>query len=140
MADAVTKPTDVDVDAYLASIEHATRRADGEALREMMSRVAGEPAVMWGPTMIGFGVRHYAYDSGRTGTTFLVGFAPRKTGLVVYGVTETPEAPALLAELGKHRQGASCLYITKLADIDQGVLVKLIEAAHRAPAGAGGGG
>lgn len=139
MADAVTKPTDVDVDTFLASVEPATRRADGEALREMMARTTGEPAVMWGPTMIGFGVRRYAYASGRTGTTFVVGFAPRKTGLVVYGVTEMPEAPALLAELGKHRQGASCLYITKLADIDQGVLVRLIEAAHRAGGGAGGG-
>ena len=33
----------------------------------------------------------------------------------------------LLAKLGKHRKGKSCLYIKRLSDIDTGVLRRLME-------------
>jgi hypothetical protein len=49
---------------------------------------------------------------------------PRKTGTVLYNVIESSEA--LQAKLGKHTTGKGCLYIKKLADVDQQVLKAMI--------------
>jgi hypothetical protein len=54
-AETKTKPTDVSVDTFLDGVEHPVRRADGKAVRAMMERDTAEPAVMWGPSIIGFG-------------------------------------------------------------------------------------
>ncbi|GMA37522.1 hypothetical protein [Demequina litorisediminis] len=78
MADAVTRPTDVPVDAFLATVEPPRRVAEGERLAELMASVTGEPPVMWGPSIVGFGSTHYRYDSGREGDMPCVGFSPRK--------------------------------------------------------------
>jgi Domain of unknown function (DU1801) len=94
-----------------------------------MRRATGEKAKMWGASIIGFGTYHYTYESGREGDTVLVGFSPRKPAMVLYGVTGTKSAEALLAKLGKHATGKGCLYIKKLADVDQEVLEKLIVGA-----------
>jgi hypothetical protein len=37
----------------------------------------------------------------------------------------------LLAALGPHSTGRSCLYIKRLADVDQQVLTRLVEAGLR---------
>jgi hypothetical protein len=94
-----------------------------------MKRASGEKPKMWGPSIIGFGTRHYQYESGREGDTMLVGFSPRKSATVVYGVMGCRGAESLLADLGKHTTGKGCLYIKKLADVDQKVLEKLIVKA-----------
>ena len=120
-----TRPTDVPAQEFLAAVEHPVRRADGLALAEMMSRVTGEPAVMWGPTMVGFGTYHYRTGSGREGDYLVVGFSPRKSNLSLYGLTYAPESEGLLERLGKHKRGAGCLYVNTLADVDFGVLEEL---------------
>jgi len=74
---------------------------------------------MWGPSIIGFGSYHYTYDSGREGDMPVVAFSPRKAATVLYGLSD---AEALLPKLGKHTRGKGCLYIKKLADVDQKVL------------------
>ena len=84
---------------------------------------------MWGPSIIGFGSYHYTYDSGREGDTPLIGFSPRKAATVLYGLTGFSDADALLTRLGKHTAGKGCLYIRKLADVDQKVLVALVGKA-----------
>ena len=81
---------------------------------------------MWGPSIIGFGSCPYKYESGREGVMPLAGFSPRKAATVVYDMTGFGESEALRAKLGKHTTGRSCLYIKKLADVDQKVLQKLI--------------
>ena len=88
-----------------------------------MERLSGEPARMWGPSIIGFGRYHYRYDSGREGDMCRIGFAPRKTELVFYlaGLDD-----ADFMALGKHRRGKGCLYVKRLADIDMGALEALI--------------
>ncbi len=103
MAEIKTKPTDVDVDAFLDAVEQPVRRADGQAVRAMMERVTGQPATMWGPSIIGFGRYHYRYASGHEGDMCRVGFSPRSANLVLY-VGGFPEYEALLARLGKHRR------------------------------------
>ncbi|MDP9693951.1 UNVERIFIED_ORG: hypothetical protein J2X79_001503 [Arthrobacter globiformis] len=86
---------------------------------------------MWGPTIVGFGRVHYKYATGREGNTAAVGFSPRKASLSLYGLTNAPESAELLDRLGKHKTGAGCLYINKLADVDEAVLAELISLGYR---------
>jgi hypothetical protein len=88
--------------------------------------VAGEKPKMWGPSIIGFGSYHYKYESGREGDMPVIAFSPRKGATVLYGMTGFNDAAALLAKLGKHTTGKGCLYIKKLADVDQHVLETLV--------------
>ena len=135
MAETKTKPTDVSVDVFLDEVQHPVRRADGKALRELMERVTGEPATMWGPTIVGFGRYHYRYASGHEGDACRVGFSPRSTSLVLY-VGGFPEYEALLATLGKHKRSKACLYLSKLADIDIEVLREIVRRTYAASEGA----
>jgi len=130
-AEAKTKPTAVTVDSFIAAIEPEARREDAQTLCAMMARLCGEPAVMWGPGIVGFGSRHFRYDSGREGDILRIGFSPRKAALTLYGMDPNGESSPLLASLGKHSTGKGCLYIKRLADIDPGVLEALIEEAWR---------
>lgn len=131
MAELKTKPTNVSVDEFLNGIEHPVRRADGNALREMMERVTGEPATMWGPTIVGFGTYHYRYASGHEGDMCRVGFSPRSANLVLY-VGGFPEYETLLAKLGKHKRSKACLYVNKLADVDLTVLEDIARRTYAA--------
>jgi len=131
MAEIKTKPTGVRVDAFLDSVKHPVRRADGKAVRAIMERVTGTPAVMWGPSIVGFGSYHYRYASGHEGDMCRVGFSPRAANLVLY-VGGFPEYEALLAKLGKHKRSKACLYLNKLADVDSAVLEKIIRRTYAA--------
>jgi hypothetical protein len=134
MAETKTKPTQVSVDGFLDGIEHPVRRADGRSLREMMERVTGQPATMWGPSIIGFGAYHYRYASGHEGDACRVGFSPRSANLVLY-VGGFPEYDSLLARLGKHKRSKACLYLNKLADVDSGVLEEIVRHTYAATEG-----
>lgn len=121
-----TGPTDVDPRAYIDYLETPRRRVHGHLLLDIYSEVTGEPPVMWGPTMIGYGTYDYTYASGWPGTYFRSGFAPRKAALSLYGLPQEDDAPELWARFGKHRRGASCVYVNKPEDIDLDVLRELI--------------
>jgi hypothetical protein len=101
------------------------KRADGQELLALMQEICGEPATMWGPSIIGFGKHHYVYESGREGDVPIVGFSPRKQHLVLY-LMHGPNNKKLLAKLGIHKTSKPCLYINKLSDIDRKVLSQLI--------------
>ena len=126
-----TVATGASVEEFLAAVEHPVRREDGLRLLELMSGITGQPAEMWGPTIVGFGTYHYKYGTGREGDAPAVGFSPRKASLSLYGLTYGPEAADLLGRLGKHRTGAGCLYVNKLQDVDESVLAELIRAGYR---------
>jgi hypothetical protein len=119
MADNKTKPTKLRVAAFIDANTDEGRRADAKALVKLMQKASGEKPTMWGSSIIGFGSHHYVYDSGREGDMPLIGFSPRKAATVLYGLSS---AEALLPKLGKHTRGKGCVYIKKLADIDQKVL------------------
>ncbi len=129
MAENKTKPTAVSVDEYLASVEPPLRREDATVVMAMMARISGEPAAMWGPSIIGYGSHHYVYESGREGDTARIAFSPRKPQLVLYVGASEPDVAALLPSLGKHSTGKGCLYIKKLADIDMAVLEQIVRVA-----------
>lgn len=123
-----TRATDIEVATFLDTIEHPTRRADAERLDAIFREVTGWQPKMWGPTIVGYGSYHYRYETGREGDMCATGFSPRKASLVIYIMPGYADFGALLSGLGKHKLGKSCLYITKLADIDEDVLRQLIRA------------
>lgn len=124
-----TVATDANVAAFIAAVPDAQRRADSEALVDLMSRATGCPPKMWGPGIVGFDSYHYVYDSGREGDMAMVGFSPRKQHLVLYIVPGFKDYEALLKRLGKHKTGKACLYLNKLADADSAVLEQLVAAS-----------
>jgi hypothetical protein len=137
MADNKTKPTKLSVTAFIDALGDPVRRADAKALAKLMQNAAGEKPRMWGPSIIGFGSCHYKYESGREGDMPMIAFSPRKAATVLYGLTAFDESKVLLAKLGKHSTGKGCLYIKKLADVEQPILENLIVkslAAKRASA------
>lgn len=121
-----TKPEDVPVADFLAAVADPVKRADSERLIALMTASTGEPAVMWGPSIIGFGSYHYTYASGHEGDAPLVGFSPRKGAISLYTATSAEDRTDLLARLGKHKAAVGCIYVKKLADVDQQVLAELI--------------
>jgi hypothetical protein len=124
MAEAKTKPTDVPPADFIATVDNATRRADAEAALALLTEVSGEPPVMWGPSIVGFG----SYR-GPTGDWPIIGFSPRKAQTVFYIMPGFDGRAAQLARLGKHRTGGSCLYINRLADVDLTVLREMCAEA-----------
>lgn len=129
MSDNKTVPTDQDVRAFIDGVEGEQKRQDSYELLQMMQEITGEPPVMWGSSMIGFGEQHYKYESGREGDTFVVGFSPRKRAITLYLNCGFDGLQGLLDRLGKHKTGAACLYVNRLDDVDRGVLRELVEQA-----------
>ena len=126
MAESKTKATTASVDEYLAARASPDQLADCKALMSLLKRITKQSPTMWGPSIVGYGSYSYKYESGRTGESCLTGFAVRGKELVVYLVSESPQQPALLAKLGKHKIGKACLYFKRLADLDAKVLECLV--------------
>ena len=131
MSKMKTIPTAASVNAFVDAVEDEQKRTDSRALAALMEEVTGEPAQMWGTAIVGFGTYHYRYASGREGDFMLVGFSPRKRALTLYIMAGFSEYDALLTQLGKHTIGKSCLYIKRLADVDQAVLRDIVERSVR---------
>ncbi|MGL3823564.1 DUF1801 domain-containing protein [Sphingopyxis sp. R3-92] len=125
-----TKATEAIAADFIAAITEARRREEAGTIDAMHRRITGLEPRMWGPSIIGYGSYDYVYDSGRSGTMCRAGFSPRKAAMTLYLMghygDRQAEADALLAHLGKHKTGKSCLYISKLADVDLGVLERLV--------------
>ena len=137
MAELKTRPTDVGVDEFLESVADAQKRHDSTVLIDIMSTATGAEPRMWGPSIIGFGSSTYKYESGRTGTWFVVGFSPRKRAFSLYLGGGLSAYADQLKRLGKHTRGKSCLYIKRLSDVDMSVLTEMIYAAVEQPAESG---
>ena len=127
-----TRPHDGDVDAFLATVTHKVRRRDADTLLALMQRVTGEPPVMWGPSIIGFGQYHYEYASGRQGDAGAAGFSPRKAASTVYLPDGTGAHEDLLARLGPHTTGLVCVYLKDLSTNDLGVLEEIVRRSYEA--------
>jgi Domain of unknown function (DU1801) len=134
MAENKTKPTELSFDAFLAQRVEPARHEDCRAIAAMMQKATGEPPIMWGPSIVGFGRYEYKYESGRAGEWVVVGFSPRKTDLTIYIMPGFERFETLLAKLGKHKTGKSCLYIKRLSDVDSKVLQTIVEQSVKAMA------
>lgn len=130
MSELKTQPTSQDPREFLNSVEPTDKRADSFALLEMMERITGEQPVMWGSSIVGFGSYHYKSERSRQeGDWPLVGFSPRKQNLTLYIMPGNHENQELLGKLGKHKSSVGCLYIKRLADVDQAILATLVETS-----------
>jgi hypothetical protein len=134
MAELKTKLTDESVAAFLGKVEDPARRADCEAVLAMMQQATGCEPRMWGASIVGFGKYKYTYATGRSGEWMVTGFSPRKHDLTLYIMPGFTRYDALMARLGKHKTGKSCLYLKRLADVDTAVLQELIAASVKAMA------
>ena len=123
-----TIPTDQTVQKFIATVDPISKREDAQVLDRVFREVTGFQPVMWGPSIIGYGQYHYVYDSGREGDFLATGFSPRKARHSIYIMPGYTDFGDILARLGKHKMGKSCLYVNKLADIDLDVLAELIRA------------
>ena len=126
MVENKTVPTSASVEEFIENLTIARRRSDAHAALALYEEVTGLPPVMWGPSIIGFGERHYVYESGREGTMPAAGFSPRKANMTFYVGDKFEGAKDLYARLGKHRKSVACLYINKLADVDMEVLREIV--------------
>lgn len=123
------KPKRQDVDDFLAAIEDDKRRADATRLREIMEEVSGQAAEVWEYGILGVGRYHYRYATGHEGEAGAFGFAPRKANMTLYIVGGFEGHEGTLARLGKHKIGKSCLYINRLAGVDESALRELIQSS-----------
>lgn len=121
-----TLVNDSSVDKYLDKVEPEQKRDDCRAIKKMMEEVSGEPAKMWGTSIIGCGSYHYEYESGHSGDMCTIGFAPRKQNIVLY-IGDMSEYPAEIKKLGKVKTSKACVYFNKLADLDEKVLRDLMK-------------
>lgn len=134
MPENKTQPTDASVDDLIAAIADESRRADCRQVVDLMAELSGEPPKIWGKNIIGFGRYHYRYASGREGDAMRIGVSPRARELSLYIMPGFDAYAGLLAQLGRHRVGKSCLYVPRLAQIDVEVLKALISASLAAMA------
>ncbi len=120
-----TKATPVSVDEFIEAVADERQREDARKIAIMMQRLSGCEPKMWGPSIIGFGQYHYQYASGHEGDMARIGFSPRKGNTVLYITDGFSGHAELMTRLGKYKTGKSCLYIKRLADIDEAVLEQL---------------
>lgn len=126
--EAKTRSGDFDCEAFLTGIEAPERRAEAERLLAIFAEVTGFPPRIWGSSMVGFGRYAYRHYSGHSGESLATGFAPRKAELSIYILPGYAEFGDILARLGPHRLGKSCLYLKRLDRVDEGALRDLIRA------------
>ena len=126
MSKLKTVENDADVDEFLETVENPKRRSDAAKVAKMMGRVTGEPARMWGDSIIGFGRYRYRRSDQSEHHWMLVGLSPRKTALTIYIMAGFSAYGDLLARLGRHKHSVSCLYISRLDSIDFEVLTELV--------------
>jgi hypothetical protein len=114
---------------YIAAVDDA-RRSDVAALDALIREHAPtlEPVIMDG--MLGYGPFHYRYASGREGNACKLSIASNASYISLYCFAS--DARGYVAEryvdrLPKARIGKSCVRFRKLADLDEGSLVALIE-------------
>ena len=121
-----TKETDQSVIEFIESVDSVKKREDAYKLLNIFEETSGFEAKMWGPSIIGFGSYHYKYATGHEGDAPLAGFSPRKAKISLYFSPSLPNREEILSRLGKHTTGKACVYINKLADVDEEVIKELI--------------
>ena len=126
-----TMPTNKSVAEFIGSIPDEGKREDCRVLLELMEQLTGEKAVMWGDAIVGFGLYHYIYATGREGDMPKVGFSPRKQALTLYLAYGFENNADLMKRLGKYQTGKICLYVKRLADVDMDVLKELIQRSYQ---------
>jgi hypothetical protein len=132
MAELKTKRTTQSASAFMKTVQPEEKQEDSSALLKLFEKVTGKKPVMWGTSIVGFGMYHYKSErSTQEGDWPLVGFSPRKQNLTLYVMAGNDESQALLKKLGKYKASGGCLYIKRLSDVDVKVLAALIKKSYQ---------
>ena len=106
------------------------RRSELRQLHRLITKTAPKlKPKMWGE-MIGYGSYHYRYATGREGDWFVIGLSSRRNYISFYGCLSDGRqyiAEKHKKELPKASIGRSCIRFKKLADVDLGVLARIIK-------------
>lgn len=139
MAELKTKVNKASVEKFLNTVKDKQKREDSILISKMMEKVSKAKPEMWGKSIVGFGRRKYTYANGKEGEWMVIGFAPRKQNIALYGLKvfqmttsglkENKKENDFLLKLGKYKEGGGCLYINKIADINTKELEKIIKLA-----------
>lgn len=139
MPELKTQVNKASVKKFLSTIKDAEKRKDCSFICDMMEKATKSKPEMWGASIVGFGRRTYTYANGKTGEWMVIGFAPRKQNIALYGLIvfnmshgglkKDKGENDFLLKLGKYKEGGGCLYINKLADINTKELEKIIKLA-----------
>ncbi len=125
LAEVKTKETTSSVEDFINSVKDDQKRKDSFVLLKLMQKVSREKPRMWGSSIIGFGkVRYKSPTSGREVEWFKIGFSPRKANLSLH-LGLNVQAHAALKKLGKHKTGVGCLYINKLDEMGNLVVLSV---------------
>jgi hypothetical protein len=131
MAVLKTKPTKQRVTAFLDAIDDERKRRDAFVLLDLMKQVGKTEPEMWGTSIVGFGRYRYKTTAGAAGEWFIAGFSPRKQNLTLYIMPGVERYPDLLARLGPHKTGKSCLYLKSLDDVHVPTLKAMVRRAFK---------
>jgi len=115
------------VDFINSFVDKEEKKQDTFRLVELMRKWSGFEPKMWGPTIIGFGIFHYKYASGREGDSPIIGFSPRKAEFSLYVTVPGKDYKDLLDELGKYKMAKACIYFKKLSDLNLDILEAIIK-------------
>lgn len=131
MSEIKTKPTDINVDSFLMSVEPEKKRLDCIELKKVFDSVTQEKATLWNNNMIGYGSYHYKSErSKQEGDWPLTGFSPRKQNIAIYIMSGANNYQELLDKLGKYKASSgSCIYINKIDDVNLDILQQIIAAS-----------
>jgi len=130
MAENKTKPTKVKVSDYIKA-QAKERQADCKKLDALCKKASGSKGVMWGAGIVGYGLYKYQYASGHSGECCAIGFSSRAAALTVYMMGGLAEHTENLKRLGKFKTSKGCLYIKKMADVDEKVLENMLSASYK---------
>jgi hypothetical protein len=114
------------VEDFLKTVADETVRADCQKISEMMQKATNAEPKMWGANIVGFGSYQYKNSTGDSYEWMQMGFSPRKQNLTLYLMSGFERYDELMAKLGKHKTGKSCLYFKRLSDVDLDVLQELM--------------
>ncbi len=124
-----TLPTQIDPFDHIMTLELSkNKQIDSLRLLKIFSEETGLEPVMWGNSIIGFGVYEYESSSGIKGVWPMTGFSIQKAKFSLYLKFDQEISNQFLSKIGRHKSGVSCVYVNKLADIDEDVLRDFIKA------------
>jgi hypothetical protein len=127
MAKNKTIETQNSVAGFLTTIIDEKKRKDCSTIIDLITEHTGLEPKMWGTSIVGFGIYHYKYESGREGDAPLAGIASRTNAITLYLGSDFDKREELLSKFGKHTTGKGCIYIQKLEDIDLIILIKMVK-------------
>lgn len=118
------------IDGYLAAIEEP-RKSEIIKLHELIQQTVPELKPNWTFNMIGYGMFHYKYASGREGDWPMISLASQKNYISLY--INAADDQGYIAEryqdrLPKANIGKSCIRFKSLADVDLNVIKEVLLA------------